>query len=97
MLGLLGYAYGKSERRAEAVEICQELLKRVTTEYVPAYFIAQVFMGVGKKKDALDWLQIAFDERSHWVLFLKVDPSLDELRSDPRFLDLLKRVDQKQE
>ena len=60
MLGLLGYAYGKSERRAEAVEICQELLKRVTTEYVPAYFIAQVFMGVGKKKDALDWLQIAF-------------------------------------
>ena len=97
MLGLLGYAYGKSERRGEAVEICQELLKRVTTEYVPAYFIAQVFMGVGKKKDALDWLQIAFDERSHWVLFLKVDPSLDELRSDPRFLDLLKLVDKKQE
>jgi hypothetical protein len=97
MLGLLGYAYGKSKRTAEAVAIGQELVKRATTEYVPAYFVAQVFLGVGKKQDAMDWLRTSFAERSHWVLFLKVDPIFDELRSDARFLDLLKQVDQKQD
>jgi len=97
MLGLLGYAYGKSKRTAEAVAIGQELVKRAATEYVPAYFVAQVFLGVGKKQDAMDWLRTAFAERSHWVLFLKVDPIFDELRSDARFLDLLKQVDQEQD
>ncbi len=97
MLGLLGYAYGRSKRTAEAVAIGQELVKRAATEYVPAYFVAQVFLGVGKKQDAMDWLRTAFAERSHWVLFLKVDPIFDELRSDARFLDLLKQVDQEQD
>jgi len=97
MLGLLGYAYGRSQRSSEALSIRQELLERRKTEYVPAYFVAQVFLGVGEKEDALDWLSIAFDERSHWVLFLKVDPIFDELRSDFRFVNLLEQVDEKQE
>lgn len=97
MLGLLGYANGRSQRASKALAIRQELLERLTTEYVPAYFVAQVFLGVGKKQDAMDWLRIAFHERSHWVLFLKVDPIFDELRSDARFLELLKQVDQKQD
>ena len=97
MLGLLGYTYGKSRRTSQALPIRQELLERRQTEYVPAYFVAQVFLGVGEKEDALHWLQTAFGERSHWVLFLKVDPIFDELRSDTRFLDLSKQVDQKQE
>ena len=88
---------GKSRRTSQALPIRQELLERRQTEYVPAYFVAQVFLGVGEKEDALHWLQTAFGERSHWVLFLKVDPIFDELRSDTRFLDLSKQVDQKQE
>jgi len=51
-----------------------------------------VYLGVGKKDQALNLLQKAYSEHSNVVAFLKVDPMYDPLRDDPRFQDLLRRV-----
>jgi hypothetical protein len=44
-----------------------------------------VLAGLGEKESALDWLERAYDERSYWLLYLRVDPALDSLRDDGRF------------
>ena len=46
----------------------------------------------GEKEEALRWLEKAFEERPNWIPWLKVDPALDPLRSDPRFGALLRRM-----
>ena len=60
--------------------------------YVPAYDIAMVYLGLGRKKQAYDCLERGFRERSAWMVYLNMDPRLDVLRSDPRFIELARRV-----
>jgi hypothetical protein len=60
--------------------------------YVSPYNIALIYAGLGEMDKALAWLERAFAERSTWMLYLKVDPWLDSLRSEPRFQDLLRRM-----
>ena len=69
-----------------------ELTARVTRGYVPSYDIALICAGLGWKDQALGYLSQAYQERSGWMTYLNVDPRLDPLRSDPRFIDLLHRV-----
>jgi hypothetical protein len=59
---------------------------------VPAYDIAMVCIGLGWNDQALEYLAKAHQERSGWITYLKVDPRLDPLRGDVRFVDLLRRV-----
>ncbi len=61
-------------------------------EYVSAYDIAVIYLGLGEKDQAFAWLERAYEERCPTLEFLKVEPSLDPLRSDPRFADLLRRM-----
>jgi hypothetical protein len=56
------------------------------------YDIVQFYRRLGRKDEAFEWLNKACDERSVWMIWLKVDPALDGLRSDPRFSQLIKRV-----
>ena len=56
------------------------------------YEITQLYRRLGLTDDAFVWLNKACDERSVWMIWLKVDPALDGLRSDPRFALLMKRV-----
>lgn len=91
-LGILGLAYGLAGRKAEANKVLDELLKLNKTRYVtPAAFV-NVYIGLGDKDKAFEWLEKAFQERSNYVAYLKVFPIADPLRSDPRFSDLLRRV-----
>ena len=66
-----------------------ELSKQV---YVPASSFAWVYMGLGEKDKAFESLQKSYDERSIGMRAIKVDPMYDPLRSDPRFTDLLRRM-----
>ena len=91
-LGALGYAYAVANRRAEALEIVETLKKRSREHYVPPAMVAIVFSGLGDKDQAMTWLEKALEERDPWLTGLKVDPMFDSLRSDPRFLDLLRRI-----
>jgi len=86
--GFLGYTYAMMGGK-EALEILNELLEESKQNYVPPYSIALVYTGLGKKNEALEWLQKAFVEHSHWRGWLSLTPELDSLRSDPRFTELL--------
>ena len=54
--------------------------------------MAEIFAQLGEKDQAFAWLERAYEERSFMMLYLKVAPNLDALRTDPRFADLLRRV-----
>ncbi len=88
----LAHAYAASGRRREAHQILTELLARSRREHVPSYSIAVVYVGLGDHDRAFAWLARAYRERSGSLSYLKVDPRLDSLRSDPRFKDLMGRV-----
>ena len=92
----LGHLQATVGRTAEARAILNELSARSKVAYVPAcdiaLDIALVRVGLGRKDQALENLSQAYQERSGWMTYLDVDPRLDPLRSDPRFIDLLHRV-----
>lgn len=59
---------------------------------VPVYRIAAFYVLLGQKDQAFEWLEKAYHDDSAWLIWLKVDPSMDPLRSDPRFKELLGRM-----
>lgn len=88
----LGHLYGIAGKADEARAVYEELKARAERAYVPAYDIALVCTGMGWNDQALEYLARAQQERSGWMTYLKVDPRLDPLRGDARFIDLLRRV-----
>jgi TolB-like protein/Tfp pilus assembly protein PilF len=88
----LGYAYALAGRRDEAQQVLDTLNERAKKDYVPPYLIAVVHGGLGDKEQAFARLDDAYDERFGHLSYLKVNPTLDSLRSDPRFRDLMRRV-----
>jgi len=90
--GYLGYAYAKSGERAKAEAIIAELNQMASRRYVSPFCTALVYLGLGDKERALDGLEKAYDARSQWLTFLKVDKIYDPIRSEPRFIELLKKV-----
>jgi serine/threonine-protein kinase len=91
-LAELGWAYGRANRRAEAERIIGELEERSQREYVSPFCMALVWGGLAEMDTAFEWLGKARDERSSYLPELKVTPLLDSFCSDPRFQDLLRRM-----
>ncbi|HEY0320581.1 MAG TPA: alpha/beta fold hydrolase [Pyrinomonadaceae bacterium] len=92
MTALLGHVHAVSGRRDEALEVLTELKEKSEREYVPSYYFVLVYLGLDEKDEALQWLERAYSERSTHLVWLKVDPIFDGLRSDPRFTELLRRM-----
>ena len=90
----LGHAYAIAGRRADAQRLLDQLLALSKQKYVPAPSMAVIYGGMGYKDKAFEWLEKAYIERSLGSTFvnLKVNPQFDPLRSDPRFADLLRRM-----
>ncbi|MGD1146850.1 MAG: hypothetical protein ABR961_02725 [Thermoanaerobaculaceae bacterium] len=88
----LGYAYGLAGKKGEARALLDDLLALAKHRYVSSYYVAGVFIGLGDRDGAFEWLGRACDERASLLGALKVDPGFDSLRSDPRFAALLSRV-----
>jgi TolB-like protein/Tfp pilus assembly protein PilF len=91
-LAALGYAYAASGRRADALKILGELKERASQTYVQPIWIAVIHAALGEKDEALAWLEKGYEDRSGWLIYLKVDPMFAPLRADPRFADLVRRV-----
>jgi hypothetical protein len=74
-------------------KILSEFLRQSKTRYVSPYMIATVYAGLGDKDKAFEYLENAYQEKSSDLpYFLRADLRIDNLRSDPRFQDLLRRM-----
>ncbi|MCI4352640.1 MAG: tetratricopeptide repeat protein [Thermoplasmata archaeon] len=91
-LAVLAHAYASASQEPEARKILAELMERSRHRYLPSYWIALIFTGLGDTDQAMAWLERACDERSSWLVWIKVEPRFDRLRSDPRFASLLRRM-----
>ncbi len=86
------YALAKSGKQAEARAELESLLKLSTTHFVPPCHIALIYNGLGETEEVFAWLERGFQQRDPKMTFLKVEPKWNNLRSDPRFISLLKRM-----
>ncbi|HSE43210.1 MAG TPA: hypothetical protein VLH08_20800, partial [Acidobacteriota bacterium] len=93
LLGYTGYAYGRAGKKDEALQKLVELQKRQTNQYVPPYFLALVYWGLGEKELALDQLEQAYTNKDTMIRDLKADAQWDRLRGEPRFQELMKAMD----
>ena len=88
----LGYAYAVAGRRAEAQKALNHLKELSEHGYVSAYYSAEIYVDLGEKDQAIQWLEKAYEDPYGDLVWLKVSPRMDRLRSDPRFQDLLRRM-----
>jgi tetratricopeptide (TPR) repeat protein len=90
----LGWAYGVSGQREAALKVLHTLQERAKQAPVDPMDFARVYKGLGEKDHTIEWLQKAYEERAGpWqLIWLKVDRTHDFLRSDPRFVELLKKL-----
>jgi Flp pilus assembly protein TadD len=93
ILGLLGYTYGIAGNRLEAERVLKQLQELPVNRPYLATSLAAVYTGLADKDQAFHWLDEAWRNRDSWIIFLKVDPQWESLRSDPRFDQLLERLD----
>jgi hypothetical protein len=90
---LLGHALGMSGKDAEAETVLRELAEASKQKYVPAHEMSAVCLGLGRKREAVQWLRKAFEERSGLMIYLRLEPALDPLRPEPAFAELVKDVE----
>lgn len=87
-----GMALGLAGKNQEARKVLTELRELAKKRYVTAYGVALVYAGLGGKDQAFVWLQRGVKERTHWLVWTKLDPRWKGLRDDSRFEELLRRV-----
>ena len=91
MKATLAHAYAMA-KNPEARKILLELEEAAEQRYVSPYDIATIYAALGEKDQAFAWLEKAYEERSGWLAYLQVNPILDNLRPDPRFASLVRRI-----
>jgi hypothetical protein len=92
ILGALGQAQGLSGNVSEARRLLLRLQEIAAVRPVPSTCFALVHLGLGEKDTALTWLELGVARRQSTVVALKVHPAYDDLRKEPRFLTLLRRM-----
>jgi len=90
----LGHAYAVSGNKAEAEKMIAEMIKRSSQNiYVAPYNVAVIYAGLGDKDKAFEWLERAYADRAYYLpVYLITDARMDSLHNDPRFTDLVKRM-----
>src|SRR5467141_2618313 len=91
-IAALARTYAISGRATEARKLLDELMEQSKKRYVSPFYVAIVYAGLDENDQALDWIEKAYKDRSNAIVFAKVDPQLDTLRSAPRFQSLLHRL-----
>jgi serine/threonine-protein kinase len=92
VVALTGRLYAVTGKRAEALSTIAQLKSMATERYVPDYSVALVYAALGEKDQAFELLEKSYRDHTVDMLTLYYDPLIDNLRSDPRFADLLRRV-----
>jgi serine/threonine-protein kinase len=92
LIGALGHSYALMGKRREALEVVQKLATLSQRRYVSPFDTALIYMGLGEKDKAFEWLDIALAQRCYEMVWLKVDPRWDVLRSDPRCISVINAI-----
>jgi TolB-like protein len=90
-VALLGYTYALAGKRNKALKILDELGELIKQRYVEPHCLALVYIGLGDKDKAFEWLDRAIRDRSSSPTFIKVAPFFDSLKTDPRYDALVRR------
>jgi TolB-like protein/Tfp pilus assembly protein PilF len=88
----LGLAYAVSGKMAETLKLAEAFQSAAKKRYIPPTYLGMLFAGLGDTDKAMVWLEKAFEERADGLTWLNVEPMLDEVRSDPRFVSLIRRI-----
>ena len=91
-LVIAGLAHAKAGRRREAEQYLARFRDLGTTEYVRTSYVASIYAALGDKDRAFAELEKSFEEKDFWLPRIKLDPFMDPLRDDPRFREMLKRI-----
>jgi serine/threonine protein kinase len=92
VLGFLGYAYGISGKKNEAKRILTDILNQYDQNFISPVVIANIHAGLDNRKQALDWLERAYEERWSQLAYIKASRFWDNIRTEPRFQALLKKI-----
>ena len=90
--GYLGLWLARSGKREAAAQLLNELEQESARNYVQPYTFALIHIGLGNKQEALNWLEKQMLARAETANQYAVDPQLDDLRAEPRFKEMLKRM-----
>jgi TolB-like protein/Tfp pilus assembly protein PilF len=88
----LGLAYAVSGKKAETLKLAEAFKSAARKRYIPPTYFGMLFAGLGDKDKAMMWLEKAYEDRADGLTWLNVEPMLDEVRSDPRFQNLIRRI-----
>ena len=88
----LGYFYAVAGKRDEALKIIAEIQETAKQRYVPPGGFALIYAGLNDKENAFRWLEKGYEVQGPGMVGLKTAQRFDNLRSDPRYADLLKRI-----
>jgi len=92
VLAALGHALALAGKKSEAKEVIDRLTKPAESKYVSSYGVSLIYIALGDKQSGFQWLERAYQERDENFIHLKVDPRLDPIRGEPRFQELLQRL-----
>lgn len=91
-IAALGYAHAVAGDKGQALKALRELKQLAQRRHISSFDIATIYVGLGEKDQAFQWLEKAYQERHPRMVSLKVEPILEPLQPDPRFQDLVRRV-----
>ena len=92
ILGYLGSYFAAAGEEDKALETLQSLTDISKQEYIPPTIFAVIYARLGQIEEAVTWLERAYEERDHGLIYLKVFQAYDSMRSHPRFQDLMRRL-----
>jgi TolB-like protein/DNA-binding winged helix-turn-helix (wHTH) protein/Tfp pilus assembly protein PilF len=88
----LAAAHARSGDRTEAMKLLAQLKKMASEQHVAPFDIAVIYDALGERDKALDWLEKAYQDQSEMMLFLEMYQPVADLRGEPRFQELVRRV-----
>jgi predicted Zn-dependent protease len=91
-LGMLGFVYAKAGRTNDANEMLKKVLEFTKGGYALAVPVATVYVALGDNDKVFEWLQKGYDEQNVGIGYLKISPVWNNVRSDPRYTALLKKI-----
>jgi tetratricopeptide (TPR) repeat protein len=87
-----GFALAKAGRKNEAQEVLAGLLEKSSRAYVPPFVIGLLHIALDDIDSCFDWLERSYQKHDAWLPSIRVEPMLDDIRSDPRYNTLLRKM-----